>query len=414
MVRGLAGGLAVAVALTACTSTATPGGAPANSVIVGVDLPFQGPSASTSEQTWNALALYLERQGGKVGKFSVQLKRYDDATVARQTWDEATCVANARDHLTTPPEVAVIGMPNAGCLKAELPLLNKDPGGAMLAVSYSVSDPGLTKQWRPGEPDRYAPSGSRSFARVITTDDAQAAAVARYGATELRVHRCLVLNNGEIYAARLAKAFADEARLAGLEIVGEQTWDRSSASYADLFTPYSGSNVDCVYLAGNFDDNGGQLIADKVAALGDNTSVRLLLPDGFAGYPALMELPAAQGAVVTTVGLPEQSFVQLTGKAAELRAAYQERFSTPLTAQASYAVLALQMVLAAVAGSDGTRAGVRGAVFGGAGVSVPAEVAVVGKAVRIDPLTGDVDARDVSLMVIRDGQQSVVATRVAG
>ncbi len=63
---------------------------------------------------------------------------------------------------------------NSGCSKLEAPVLNQDPNGPMLMVSHSSTNPGLTKAWDPGEPELYAPSGKKSFARVITTDDYQA------------------------------------------------------------------------------------------------------------------------------------------------------------------------------------------------------------------------------------------------
>ena len=45
-------------------------------------------------------------------------------------------------------------------------------------------------------------------------------------------------------------------------------------------------NPDRIYVGGIFDNNGGQLIKDKVAVLGDNQAVKLMGPDGFPGYPS--------------------------------------------------------------------------------------------------------------------------------
>ena len=66
-----------------------------------------------------------------------------------------------------------MGTYNSGCAKLEVPVLNQDPTGPMLMVSHANTNPGLTKTWDPGEPDKYYPTGKRNYARVITTDDYQ-------------------------------------------------------------------------------------------------------------------------------------------------------------------------------------------------------------------------------------------------
>ncbi|MEJ0014779.1 MAG: hypothetical protein WDN07_04435 [Actinomycetota bacterium] len=52
-----------------------------------------------------------------------------------------------------------------------------------------------------------------------------------------------------------------------------------------------------VYFGGIYDNNGGQLLKDKVAVLGDNTKVKLMAPDGFTGYPQFNSDPNAAGAI---------------------------------------------------------------------------------------------------------------------
>ena len=66
-----------------------------------------------------------------------------------------------------------MGTYNSGCAKIEVPVLNQDPNGPMLMVSHANTNPGLTKAWDPGEPDKYYPTGKRNYARVVTTDDFQ-------------------------------------------------------------------------------------------------------------------------------------------------------------------------------------------------------------------------------------------------
>ena len=206
------------MAASACGGdpSGTGSGGEAKSVVVGVDLPFQGASKDASDATWNAMQLYLEQQGGKAGKHTVTLKKYDDSTAAKGAWDDATCAKNAQDHVATANEVAVMGTYNSGCAKIEAPVLNADPTGPLLMISHGNTNPGLTKKWDPGEPEKFMPSGKRNYGRVITTDDFQGSAAAQFVAQDLQLKRCYVLNDNETYGQGVAKAFADEARRQGI------------------------------------------------------------------------------------------------------------------------------------------------------------------------------------------------------
>jgi branched-chain amino acid transport system substrate-binding protein len=71
-----------------------------------------------------------------------------------------------------------------------------------------------------------------------------------------------------------------------------------------------------------------------------------------------------------------------------------------------YAVAAVQVIMAAIDDSDGTRRGVQRAVFSGSGVRVSARTSVLGKTLKIDPATGDVNLKDFTALVIRSGTES--------
>jgi branched-chain amino acid transport system substrate-binding protein len=376
-------------------------------LVVGVDLPFQGASADTSNATYNAMQIYLDSVGGKAGNYKVELKKYDDSTAAAGKWDDATCNKNADAHVSNADEVAVMGTYNSGCAKLEVPKLNQDTTGPMLMVSHANTNPGLTKSWDANEPNKYYPAGKRNYARVITTDDYQGTAAARFAAKDLSVKKCYVINDQETYGQGVAKAFADEAAKQGITILGNQGWDAKQPNYTALFTSIKASNPDCVYFGGIFDNNGGQLTKDKVAVLGDNTKVKLIGPDGFTGYPDLDKLPAAEGMYLTFAGLDQSQVQQAGGAGAKLLSAYKAKYnSDPPSSYVAYGVQALQVILAAIAKSDGTRKGVRDAVFEGGGVSVSASDAVLGKEIKIDPKSGDVSAIDISVLQMKSQKET--------
>ncbi|MBO0867180.1 MAG: branched-chain amino acid ABC transporter substrate-binding protein [Micromonosporaceae bacterium] len=393
----------------ACSKSNNNGGSSGGgkTLIVGVDLPFQGSSKDTSDATFNAMQLYLDSVGDKAGNYKVQLKKYDDSTAAAGKWDPGQCTNNANAHVANTDEVAVMGTYNSGCAQLEEPILNQDPNGPMLEVSHANTYPGLTKTWGPNEPAKFAPSGKRSYARVITTDDYQGTAAARFAAKDLGVKSVYVINDNELYGQGVAKAFADEAAKQGITVLGNQAWDGKQANYTALFTGIKAKNPDMIYMGGIYDLNGGQLVKDKVKVLGDNTKVKLMGPDGFTGYKDFDALPDAEGTYLTFAGQDQSQLTAAGGKAAELLNNYKTKYgSTPDSSYALYGVLALQVILQAISKSDGTRASVTSQVFSGSGIDISASDSVLGKDIKIDPASGDVNAVDISVLQMKGGKET--------
>jgi len=403
-----------ALALAACGSSSGGGSgsssAPAGkTVVIGTDMPLQGSSKDSSDATNQAIQLYLDQIGNKVGDYTIELKQYDDSTAAAGKWDQGQCTKNATDHVANANEIAVMGTYNSGCAKIIVPVLNQDPNGPMLMVSQANTNPGLTKTWDPGEPQKYYPTGKRNYARVVTTDDNQGRAAAQFMAKDLMVKKCFILNDNETYGLGVAQAFATEAPKDGIAIIGNEAWDAKQPNYTALFQKIKGLGADCVYLAGIFDNNGGQLIKDKVAVLGDNTAVALMGPDGFTGYPELNKLPEGQGMYLSFPGLTNDDLRKQGGAAAKLLDAYKAKYGAdPATSYALYGVAAVQVILQALQQSDGTRLGVNNAVFSGTGITIPADISAIGKELKIDPATGDVNLLDMTIEQIKGNAETTL------
>ncbi len=384
------------------TAPAAAGG----TLIVSSDLPLQGASADASADTNNAMALILEQNGGKAGAFTIELKEYDNSTAAKGGWDDATCAKNANDHVANKDEVAVMGTYNSGCAKIEIPVLNQDPSGPMLMISHANTNPGITKAWDPGEPDVYYPTGVRNYGRVIATDDYQGAAGAQFAKQDLKITKCLVLNDAQTYGVGVATAFTDEAKKQGIEIVGEEAWDAKQPNYTALFEGYKDSGLDCVYLGGINDNNGEQLIRDKVQVFGPNTgTVKLIAPDGFTGYPTVQALAEAQDMYITFAGLPASALIEAGGAGADFVNAFKAKFGhDPASAYAIYGAAAFQYILKAIELSDGTRKGVRDAAFSGK-ITIPADESVIGKEFSIDE-NGDVTVIDMTIQLLTGNSET--------
>jgi branched-chain amino acid transport system substrate-binding protein len=394
----------VALAAAGCGGGGTTTTSTSKTLEVGVDLPFQGSSKDSSDDAWNAMNLYLEQVGGKAGSYTVKLKKYDDSTAAKGAWDDATCKANAAAHVSNTDEVAVMGTFNSGCAKLEAPVLNQAKDGPMLMVSHANTNVGLTKTWDTGEPQKYFPTGNRSYARVVTTDDIQGPADAQFAAKELGIKKVYVLNDTETYGQGVAKTFADEATRQGMTVVGTDSWKKADANYTSLMGKIQASGAQLVFFGGIYDNNGGQLTKDKVAVLGPNSgAVKLMAPDGFTGYPDFLNLTESDGAYLSFAGLSTQPLKAAGGVPAQFLADYNKKYGAdPRSPYALYGVQALQVILAAIEKSDGTRKGVRDQVFTGSGISIPQDKAIIGKAITIDPATGDVNAKDITIEIVKD------------
>ena len=396
-------------ASTAATTAASTGGGTATGgtgkVVVATDLPLQGASKDASDDTNLAVQLLVDQASGKAGGFDVTVKKYDNSTAAKGGWDDATCAKNANDHVANKDEVAVMGTYNSGCAKIEVPVLNADKTGPMFMMSHANTNPGLTKAWDPGEPDKYYPTGVRNYGRIIATDDLQGKADAEFASKQLKVKKCVVLNDAQTYGVGVAQAFAETAPTVGIEVVATEAWDAKQPNYTALFEGFKGKNPDCIFFGGINDNNGEQLIRDKVQVFGPNTgAVKLIAPDGFTGYPSVEKLAEAEGMYISFAGLPASELVKAGGAAGKFVTDFKTKYGhDPASAYSIYGAAAMQFIMKAIAASDGTRKGVRDAAF--SGITVSAKESVIGKEFGIDK-NGDVTVRDMSIQLLTKGVET--------
>ena len=403
--------VAGALALAACGGSSEDGGSAdgGKTLVISSDLPLQGASADASASSNNVIKLYLEQIGYKVGDFTIEFKEYDNSTAAKGSWDDAQCAKNAQEHVANTAEVAVMGTYNSGCAKIIVPVLNQDPNGPMLMISHANTNPGLTKTWDPGEPDKFYPTGKRNFGRVITSDDNQGVAAGQFLAQEKGVTKCAVLNDNQTYGQGVATAVKGELEKQGVEIVLDEAWDAKQTSYTGLMEKAKAAGADCLYFAGIYDNNGGKLVTDAVAVLGKPTEFVMMAPDGFTGYPDLQALPEAEGLLLSFTGLSQASIVAAGGSAAEFVEAYKAKYgAAPVGSFSIYGGAALQVILAAIEKSDGTRKSITEAVFSGEGITIPADKSVTGAEISLDPATGDVKTKTVTIQIMKGGAETDV------
>lgn len=400
--------VAGALALAACGGSSDSGSAAGGkTLVISSDLPLQGANTDMSNSTNNVIKLYLEQIGYKVGDWTIEFKEYDNATAAKGGWDDAQCAKNGQEHVANTSEVAVMGTLNSGCAKIVLPLLNQAPGGPMLMVSHANTNPGLTKTWDPGEPDKFYPTGKRNYARVIGTDDFEGTAAAQFLKQEKKVTKCAVINDNQTFGQGIAKAVVTELGKQGIEVVFNEPWDAKQSNYSAMMQKIKDKGADCLYIAGIYEANGGQLIKDASKILGKATDFVTMGSNGFVGYTDLLALPESEGLYLTFSGLSQEAILAAGGPAAQFVTAYKTKYgSEPVGSFSIYGGAALQVILAAIEKSDGTRKGVTDAVFSGAGIVIPADKSLTGTEIAIDPATGDIKTKMVTIELVTGGKET--------
>ena len=248
--------------------------------LIASDLPLIGGSRTQTVQMNKAIAYVLSQQDWKAGDHKIAFQACNDATAQLAKWDPTKCSANAHAYAANSSLIGVIGTFNSGCAAIEIPVLNQAPGGGLQLLSPANTYGCLTEHCSATEPAKYYPSGKRNYARVAPSDPNQGAVDAAFLKSK-GIKRVSVLNDKEAYGLGVAKNFAGAAKAAGMTVTGFTAYDPKQANFQALFTRIKGQNPDAVFIGGLIDENSGQLINDKVAVLGDNAKVKLMLPDGF-------------------------------------------------------------------------------------------------------------------------------------
>lgn len=333
-------------------------------VLIVSDLPLQGGARVQTTQMAQAIVFVLRERGFRAGRFRIAYQSCDDSLARTGLPDEAKCAANARAYAGNPDVLGVVGTFNSACAFAAVPELNRASGGRLAMVSPSNSAVGLTR-FGPGVdpalPSALYPTGRRNYLRVFPTDDLQGAALALF-ARERGHRRVYVLDDGDPgYGALMATGFETAAERLGLTVAGRTTWDPQASGYSEITARVARSRATAVFLGGLLDTNAGRVLRDVRTRLG--SSVDLLGTDGLTPLSLLMERagPAARGAHVSLGGVVTE---RLPTAGARFVARFREsQPGAEIEPTALYAAQAAEVLLDAIARSDGTRDSVLGELF---------------------------------------------------
>ena len=335
--------------------------------LIASDLPMQGGSRTQTLQMVKAIRYVLDQQDWKAGKYNIAFQACDDSTAQLGKWDPDKCSANAHNYAQNSKLLGVVGTFNSGCAAIEIPVANKAPGGGLAMISPANTYGCLTEPCAGNEPEKYYPSGKRTYARVAPSDPNQGAVQAKL-MQQKGVKSVYILNDKEAYGLGVAKNTEGALKAAGIKVVGFSAFDPKSTNFQALFTRVKNTNPDAVFIGGLVDENSGQLINDKVSVLGPNTStptsagggVMLFLPDGYTTDAIFQRseggTPNAKGAYFTVAGVGIDKY---KGAALTFIDGFKSQLGgKPVDPYAILGAQAAQVLLDAISRSDGTRSSV--------------------------------------------------------
>jgi branched-chain amino acid transport system substrate-binding protein len=312
-------------------------------------LPLQGPSGAVSAQIVNGEKLALAEARGRAGPFKISYVSEDDSSPTSGQWAPGVTATNAKMAAQDTSTIAYLGDYNSAATAVSLPLIN---AAGIPQVSPASPYVGLTSSLDAGqdEPERFYPSGQRSFARLQPGDPAQAAAQVRL-MRMLGVRKLYVLNDQDPFQIPLAQIVAGDAERAGIAVAGDDALDVAGGThFTGEVEKVTESGAQAVFFAGG---SGAGAVALWRQLHSANPRLLLLGSSTMVDESFTAQLGAAAAATYLTTpvlatGLYPRSAARVLGE-------YRRDFGGEPGAYALYGYETMSVVLDAIrtAGSHG-------------------------------------------------------------
>jgi len=349
---------ALTLALTGCGGVAVSSTTEAavNPLAVYSSLPLQGPEAAISQQIVNGEKLALAEAGGRVGPLKVGYVSLDDSNPASGQWDPGVTATNAKTAAQDTSTIAYLGEYNSAATAVSLPLMN---AAGILQVSPASPYVGLTSSIDAGqdEPERFYPSGQRTFGRLQPADPVQAAAQAQL-MKQLGIGKVYVLDDQDPFAVPLSQIVARDAKLAGITVAGHDSIATPAGSaFTGEVEKIKASGAQAVFVSGGAGAGAVALWKQLHSAdpglwlLGTSTMVN----ESFTSQIG----PAASRTLLTT---PVLALGLYPASSRRVLSDYRRRFGVAAGPEALYGYEAMSVVLDAIRAA-GSRGGDRRAVI---------------------------------------------------
>jgi branched-chain amino acid transport system substrate-binding protein len=308
-------------------------------------LPLQGASRSQTQAVVAGARLALQDSGAPLKYVSL-----DDSTRRAGSWTPEGEARNARRAAQNASAIAYIGAFNSGASAVSIPILNE---AGMPTISPSNTAVGLTRRGpgaNPGEPDKYYPTGTRTYFRLTPNDAVQGGALA----AATRAGGCTAIalvTDREIYGKGVGTSFRTAAKALGLKVVARKSI-RRQRSYRALARTLK--HADCFVYAGITANGAVRLFRDVGRAL---PKAKLFGSDGIAesGFARHIAGSVARRTLVSVDTLAPQAY-PAAGQAVLARAGNN---ADPYFL---YGYEAMRLITDAYAGGARDKAGVLGSL----------------------------------------------------
>jgi branched-chain amino acid transport system substrate-binding protein len=299
-----------------------------------------GSSIGQSDSVVNAMRLHMEEAGNRVLGLPIVYEDLDGGSEETGSWDAERERANARYAAADSDVLAYIATLDADAAPHSIPITNR---AGLLQISPCNTYPGLTRRFDPGEPDKYYPTGRRTYLRTALPDDLQGAFAAHW-AKELGAESAVVLHDTEPFGRGVALPFADRCRELGIEVVGEPIGIvPKQEEYGELAERVAASGADLVFYGGIIQNGAGPLWRDLRTAAPE---AKLMGSDALFEEAFIADAGHhAEGTLITFGGVPP---ALLEGPGRAFFGRYVERFGKEPESYAASAYDAMGVVLQAI------------------------------------------------------------------
>jgi branched-chain amino acid transport system substrate-binding protein len=361
-----------------------------------VSVPLQGPSAASGTAIVNGAELALDRVHGRIGRFRIALKRVDDATATRLEWDPGQTTNVAREAVRDPTTIGYVGDLDSGASAISIPILNRAGIAQISPTSTAVGLTSGASGAAPGEPEKYYPTGARTFARVVPNDTVQATVQVSVQRS-LGCTRTFVVDDGEVDGEDMATSFDLAARASGLDVIATQQFRPLGTDYRSLAASVASTGANCVLITAITDASTGLLTRQLAAGV---PGIRIFATAGMAESSYASAIPKTlDGRIVITTPALGASVYPPSGRA--FLSTYASRYGTP-EPDAILGYEAMNLMLSAIerATDHGSRAAERSRVVKEI-LATRDQSGVIGR-YSIDP-NGDTTSRAYGVWTLVDG-----------
>jgi branched-chain amino acid transport system substrate-binding protein len=304
--------------------------------------PLQGPSAEVSQQIIDGEKLALSDAHGRAGPFRIGYVSLDDASPTGKEWNPGITETNAKTAAQDTSTIAYLGDFDSAATAVSLPLIN---AAGILQVSPASPYVGLTSSFNAGqdEPERFYPSGKRTFVRLAPGDIAQAQAQIEL-MKSLGVHSLYVLDDQNPFQVPLADIVVDYAERAGITVVEHDSLATvPGAVFTGEVEKIVEHHAQAVFLAGEEGEGTTELWRDLYKAA---PNMLLLGSSSMAGEAFTSQIDAAGAKTyLTTPVLPARLY---PSPARKVLGRYRRTFGTEGGAYSLYGYEAMTLVLDAI------------------------------------------------------------------